>query len=340
MVTPSIKDLEHKSRSSVDDEEYIITGPEQKKPRNWLNALRNSSFKTTLVAFLIRYWANDHVHTFISQKKLYVTCENDCYLFTANNNCVQTTNCANLYSTHQEANSKMLSHIAFIPSPANIVIRSVDTDVLVIALACLSTIDRRKKVWMETGMESKNSQSYININQIYQTLGEQICRGLPALHAFTGSNYTSSFSRKGNVVRPLKLLEKDRDAQQAFAIIAEDDFSDGKILVEIDKFTCKLYCTKRLASVDEARLEMFLRNYEIKNLNKSLTKIKKLDATTLPPCSKVLHNKILRTKFVSSMWVAATLSSQPQMDQESFGWKLANGSYQIPWFDGEESPKV
>ena len=35
---------------------------------------------------------------------------------------------------------------------------------------------------------------YININQIYQTLGEQICRGLPALHAFTGFDYVSSFS--------------------------------------------------------------------------------------------------------------------------------------------------
>ena len=53
MVTPSIKDLEHKSRNSVDDEEYIITGPKQKQPRNWLNALRNSSFKTTLVPWLL-----------------------------------------------------------------------------------------------------------------------------------------------------------------------------------------------------------------------------------------------------------------------------------------------
>ena len=38
MVKPSIKDLEHKSRHSIDDEEYIITGPEQRTPENWLNA--------------------------------------------------------------------------------------------------------------------------------------------------------------------------------------------------------------------------------------------------------------------------------------------------------------
>ena len=69
MVTPLIKDLEHKSRNSIDDEECIITGLEQKRPRNWLNALCNSSFEITLVTFLIRYWANDHLHSFIGQKK-------------------------------------------------------------------------------------------------------------------------------------------------------------------------------------------------------------------------------------------------------------------------------
>ena len=95
------------------------------------------------------------------ERSLYVTCENDCYLFTANGNCVYTSKCANLYSTHQEADSKMLFHVASIPSPANIVIKSFDT-----ALACLSKIDPLKKVWMETGLQSKNSLCYININQI------------------------------------------------------------------------------------------------------------------------------------------------------------------------------
>ena len=35
---------------------------------------------------------------------------------------------------------------------------------------------------METGLKCKNSLRYMKINQIYQTLGEQISRGLPALH--------------------------------------------------------------------------------------------------------------------------------------------------------------
>ena len=66
---------------------------------------------------------------------------------------------------------------------------------------------------------------------------------------------------------------------------------------------------------------MFLRKYGTK---KCLTKIKKLDTNTLPTSSKVLNNKILRTKFASSMWVSTTLSSPPQLDPELFGWKLVN----------------
>ena len=165
MGTPLINDLEHKSRNSIDDKGYIITGVEQKKPRNWLNALCNSSFKTTLVAFLIRCWANDYLHSFIGQKKFVLTCENDCCLFTANDNCVHTTKCANLYSIHQEADSKMLFHVASISSPANVAIKSIGTGICHY-LPCLSTIDPRKKIWMETEVESKNSLRYININQI------------------------------------------------------------------------------------------------------------------------------------------------------------------------------
>ena len=99
------------------------------------------------------------------KRSLYVTCENDCCLFTANDNCVHITKCANLYSIHQEADSKMLFHVASISSPANVVIKSIGTGICH-CLPCLSTTDPRKKVWMETGVESKNSLRYININQI------------------------------------------------------------------------------------------------------------------------------------------------------------------------------
>ena len=93
---------------------------------------------------MIRYWANDHLHSFIGQKKLYVIPAKTTAI------CLQLMTVvsiqpksANLYPVHQEADSKKLFHVASIPSPADIVIRSVDTDVLAIALSYLSKIDPR-----------------------------------------------------------------------------------------------------------------------------------------------------------------------------------------------------
>ena len=66
-----------------------------------------------------------------------------------------------LYSTHEEADSRMLLHVKSIPAPSNVVIRTVDTDVLIIALGCLDLIDQGLEVWMETGVYSKNTLSKI-----------------------------------------------------------------------------------------------------------------------------------------------------------------------------------
>ena len=60
----------------------------------------------------------------------------------------------------------------------------------------------------------------ISINQICDHFGVDFCVVLPAFHAFPGCNYIASFNRKGKV-RPLKLLEKDKSAQQSFSNLNE-----------------------------------------------------------------------------------------------------------------------
>ena len=147
-----------------------------------------------------------------------------------------------LYSTHEEVDSRMLLHIKSIPAPSNVVIRTVDTDVLIIELGCLDLIDQGLEVWMETGVYSKNTLRYISVNNIYAKLGSKLCKALPAFHAFTGCDYTACFSRKGKV-RPFKLLEKNDEAQEVFGSIGEEE----KVCV-IEKFVCQMYGMKHLTS--------------------------------------------------------------------------------------------
>ena len=106
---------------------------------------------------------------------------------------------ANLHSTHEEADNRMFFHLSSIDPPSNVIVRTADTDCLVIALGCLPYYNYTTKTWMEAGRHSNNTQRYISINQLHENLGELLCSSLIGYHAFTGCDYTSSFSRKGKL---------------------------------------------------------------------------------------------------------------------------------------------
>ena len=57
-VSPSIKDCECDQRGSS-SMTYRISRVGQKRPGNWLQALRNSSFKKSLIEFLVKVWSDD-----------------------------------------------------------------------------------------------------------------------------------------------------------------------------------------------------------------------------------------------------------------------------------------
>ena len=52
-LTPSIKDIEHIDRDALSTT-YKISGPSQKRPTNWTVALKNSSFKESLIEFFVK----------------------------------------------------------------------------------------------------------------------------------------------------------------------------------------------------------------------------------------------------------------------------------------------
>ena len=99
----------------------------------------------------------------------------------------------------------MLLHANYITAPSNIVIRTVGTDVLIIALGVMDQFDPRKVLLLEAGVQGKNTLRYISIKKIFQNIGKKLSRSLLALHALTGYDYTASFSTKGKL-RPLKHL--------------------------------------------------------------------------------------------------------------------------------------
>ena len=59
-----------------------------------------------------------------------------------------------------------------------------------------------------------------------------------------------------------------------------------------------------------------------------MANVKKADCALLPPCQKILKNKVQRANYVSIIWANAG-SPQPDqgLDPVQFGWKSYNGHF-------------
>ena len=207
--------------------------------------------------------------------------------------------------------------------------RANDTDSLVIAMGRKQFYDTSLKLWLEVGTLSKNTIRYISIDLSCEKFGLSLCNVLPAFHAFTGCDYTASFKRKGKVA-PFKLLEKSTEAREVFTKMGTEISLNSSILERVEKYLYLLYGKKKCDSTDDVKLQMFLDKYKQFSKkgseNETILRIKKLDGSSWPPCSRVLVQKIKRTMFVSDDGDVPTCSFSQHLNLANMdgGWKIIN----------------
>ena len=175
------------------------------------------------------------------------------------------------------------------------------------------------------------------MKEIYEKIGDSLSLALPGFHACFGCDYLAAFSRKGKI-RPLKLLEQDVAAQEAFAGLGEctpEVATEDAVIIE--KFLCAVYGKKNLSSIDEVRLHIFADKYKPKKENQCITNVKKLDGSSMAVRWQ-FEEKVKRTSFVASRWLSSIEPLEPPMSPLDYGWKLVDGQYRINWFDGEAAP--
>ncbi len=338
---PSIKDPERDSRGSQRrDIPYVICGPEQRTPTNYDKSLQNECFKLSLIKFLLSDWSRNEQASIIRDKCIFMNVENSCskIYFDGKNVCLEAVQ--DLHCSHEEADTRIILHLHYIARNmlnANVVIRASDTDILVLVLGNLHNIDDLN-VWMELGTVSKNNLRYLNCNQIWEELGVEFCRALIAFHIFTGCDYCASFFGIGKV-KAYKLFYKNKQIQEVFANFGESPHISSEDLLEIEKFVCSLY-GQNTAKVNDARTNVFNKAYNnSKNTSKDILKVNKsLDNRRMPPCEKVLIEKVKRLKYVCSVWCNATLAEPTTLDPLNFGWQQIEDQLAPLWFQGAAAP--
>ena len=116
----------------------------------------------------------------------------------------------------------MLFHIGHLVALINVMVRTADTNVLIIALANIGKLGACINVWLEMILYMNNTLRYMNVNKLQQALGNSFRIALPEFQALIGSNYTGLLYRK-NIIRPPKFYERSDDGKKSFLCFKRDE---------------------------------------------------------------------------------------------------------------------
>lgn len=139
---------------------------------------------------------------------------------------------------------------------------------------------------------------------------------------------------------------KKHEYQRAFMRFGDpesftDENTQQHIFNEIQKFICDIYNVPNECDVDAARLQLFINNYRVSNINAefNLKNIKNFDASSLPPTKSELFQQFLRANYITSLWNNADKKLPTTFAPENNGWTLEDGQYLFYWFDGDQLPE-
>ena len=180
-------------------------------------------------------WEKDEYADVIGEKQLYVSHGGHCLSYENTESGLKVSIPADLQGKHEEADTVIARHVKLLCGKS-ILVRSSDTDVLIILLALVGRL-ALKDVKMDYG--SGNTRRYIDVSGIAENLNKTspcFTDALLGFHALTGCYFTSSFNRKGKI-QPFKRLESDHEYVNPMCTLSTTDVDvDG-----LTKYVALLY---------------------------------------------------------------------------------------------------
>ena len=217
----------------------------QKVP-NYRKFLQNKSNKAALADFLSKYILTHGPRVLEEDQSITLA---GGFKNSESVKVVQSTgfsDCPELFSTQEEADTRMILHAVHLAKNySRVIIRCDDTDVLILLLFYVSQgMFDNTSIFMHAGHTGKitNRQRFIPINSIAANMGERMCMCLPLLHALSGSDTTSSIFRVGKNTAFTK-LQQNIDHLEELKTFGES--SDTSHIVPVTtKFVLLLYDKK------------------------------------------------------------------------------------------------
>ena len=281
-----------------------------KLPSNWRNFLRDSDNKTELFNFL----AGKIVQA-ASQNVVIVTKEEDA-ISNQDMSLREVTPCS-----HKEADTRIFVHARHAAEEGSkvLIVKASDTDVLVIAISVLPSLQAigLQQMWIAFGQGQH--LRWIPVHDLCVSLGPQKSTGILFFHAFTGCDVISSFRGKGKK-SAWQTWDVCDEASDVFTRLSQyPPTVDDDDLTTLEKFVVMMYDRSNTArGVDDARLDMFAR--------------KQRPYEAIPPTRAALHQHVKLATYQAGYIWSQSLVRQPETQSPAdWGWTKTGDRWQIFW---------
>ncbi|KAG7168460.1 hypothetical protein Hamer_G002523 [Homarus americanus] len=285
-------------------------------PCNWQNFLHNSDNKEELFSFL----SEQVMQLVVKESKQLVVIDKKQVLTVPPQK--DTANLAPC--NHEEADTSMMVHAADALECGHrrILIRTVDTDVVILAVAL--AIERSEvldELWL-TFVTGKNRR-YIAAQQIAKALGPEKSRALPVFHAITGYDTVSVFAGHSKKAA-WATWNAFPEVTTAFLSLASTP--DG-VLSTLERFIVLLYDrTSTCCDVNVVRKKLFSR--------------KSRSLKHLPPTRAALEQHIKRAAYQAGhIWEQAAIAFVSLPSPCDWGWMKSGDELEPLWITLSEVSK-
>ena len=277
-------------------------------PRDWNGFLRVDENKTELFKFLA-----EETVTLGGEKQIISTLGDQVICYPPR---VDVSNLAPC--SHEEADTRMLLYAADAANPGfrKIVIRTVDTDVVVLSVAAVPKF-QPAELWLAFGVGDKFR--YLPAHEISQNIGQEMSEALPFFRALTGCDTVSCFAGRGKKTAwtTWKLF---KDATKCFLSLSHSPCEVTDVDMEtVERFVVLSYDrTSTKGEANEARQQLFAQRG------------RSLDA--IPPTKAALVQHTRRAAYqVGHCW-GQLLKFQPQLPcPGDWGWSTSASGCKPLW---------
>ena len=207
-------------------------------------------------------------------------------------------------NNHEEADTLMIHQAVLAtqrcPDAAQLTFFSPDTDVLVLAVAFYDLLIKNTCISMVSGL--------VQVEPIWNKLGTDRAKALPAFHAFSGGDNTGRFSRIGKKIWFQAYTRAHNDVIQAMKMLSETADLTTDQLSKLTSFVCDVYSPKgvHINTIPELRWYLFCKHMA--------------ESDKLPPTNGALIQHVHRVHIQARIWGQASIPQQELMDPLQHGY--------------------